>query len=323
MAKDIGQLIIATYQGVRPPLSMLADVRAGRFGAVILMGNNTAGGLAATSSAVKELQQAAADGGNPGLLIMTDQEGGEVKRLPGPPAYPASGMTSPTVAYQQGTSTGALLKAVGVNIDLAPVADVPRIDGFMAQEQRTFGGVGSSANSVAGAACAFAQGVAGQGVAYTLKHFPGLGDAVHSTDSVPVSIDEPYTELEADDTAYAECGRSPLALVMVSSASYPALTGTVPAVLSPRIYAILAREHAGAIIISDSFESGAIAARTAPAQTALNAGLDMVMYPGLQSAAELAYRVLLHGAETGSLSMSTVEAADRRILALKHRLGLG
>jgi beta-N-acetylhexosaminidase len=301
---------------------MLADIRAGMFGSVILMGDNTAGGLAATESAIRELQQASRQGGNPGLLIMTDQEGGQVRRLPGPPNDPASGMSDPGVAYQQGTATGAFLKQAGVNVDLAPVADVPRIDGFMAQEQRTFGSVGARPRAVAAATCAFARGVASQGIAYTLKHFPGLGDAVQSTDNVPVSINEPYRQLERDDTAYAECGRSPLALVMVSSASYPALTGTVPAVLSPRIYGILANEGAGAVTISDSFESGAIHRLAAPARTAVNAGLDMVMYPGYQSAAELGYRVLLRDAETGSLNTFNVRAADDRIRALKSRLGL-
>ena len=301
---------------------MLADVRAGMFGAVILLGSNTAGGLAATESAIRELQQAAREGGNPGLLIMTDQEGGEVKRLPGPPNYSASGMSDPGIAYQQGIQTGAFLKQVGVNVDLAPVADVPRINGFMAQEHRTFGRVGARPKAVAAATCAFARGVASQGVAYTLKHYPGLGDALQSTDNVPVSINEPYRKIKADDTAYAECGQSPLALVMVSSASYSALTGTVPAVLSPRIYETLVSEGAGAVIISDSFESGAIAGLASPAQAAINAGLDMVMYPSYQSAAEHAYGVLVHDAQTGKLNTFNVRAADERVLGLKHLLGL-
>jgi len=231
-------------------------------------------------------------------------------------------MSDPGIAYQQGTQTGAFLKQVGVNVDLAPVADVPRINGFMAQEQRTFGSVGARPKAVAAATCAFARGVASQGIAFTLKHFPGLGDALQSTDNVPVSINEPFRKIEADDTAYGECGRSPLAVVMVSSASYSALTGTVPAVLSPRIYGILASEGVGAVIISDSFESGSIAAVASPARTAINAGLDMVMYPSYQSAAEQAYGVLLREAEAGKLNTFNVRAADQRILGLKRRLGL-
>lgn len=319
--RAVGQLIIATYAGTSPPASILGAVRAGQVGGIILMGQNTAGGVASVRAATNELQAAASAGRNPGLLIMTDQEGGEVKRLPGPPDGPASDLAAPAVAHAQGAATAALLRSAGVNVDLAPVADVTRTDGFMTQEQRTFG---SSPTGVARAVCAFAHALAHSGVAYTLKHFPGLGDAATNTDGTPVSVTEPAAEIAADGAAYRRCGHGRLAVVMVSSASYPSLTGATPAVLSPKIYrAVLPKDGVDAVTISDSFESGAIAAVQSPALRAINAGLDMVMYPDYESTSAAAYARLLADLQAGALSPHRVRAAAARVLTLKRNLGLG
>jgi beta-N-acetylhexosaminidase len=317
----VGQLIIATYSGSAPSASILRAVRSGHVGAIILMGNNTTGGVARVRMATDELQAAAHAGGNPGLLIMTDQEGGEVKRLPGPPEYPASGMGEPSVAAAQGGATAEVLRSAGVNVDLAPVADVTRTDGFMTQEARTFG---SSPSRVARSVCSFAHALAKLGVAYTLKHFPGLGDATIDTDSAPSSVTESAPELEADGAAYRRCGRGPLALVMVSSASYTSLTGATPAVLSPTIYrTVLPRDAVDALTISDSFESGAMAAAPSPALTAINVGLDMVMYPDYEVASATAYTRLIGDAESGALDLSRMRDAAARVLKLKRNLGVG
>jgi beta-N-acetylhexosaminidase len=320
LRREVGQVIIATYAGEVPPPSLLADVQAGRVGAIILMGDNTVGGDSSVGAATSALQRAAAGGGNPRLLIMTDQEGGEVARLSGPPAVSAQqmGIRGKAYAYQQGVATGQLLSDVGINVDLAPVADVDRVDGFIEQTQRSFG---SNPQAVARDACAFARGLESHGVAYTLKHFPGLGDAINSTDGEPVRVTEPLNQLTADDAAYRRCGHDPLALVMVSSASYAALTGNTPAVESPLIYnAVFRRDGITALPISDSFQSGAIDAVRAPARNAIDAGLDMVMYPGTQSAAETAYGALLKCARDGALSRSRLRAAYERILQLKKML---
>jgi beta-N-acetylhexosaminidase len=289
-------------------------------GAIILKGANTRRGVANTRRAIDTLQRAARAGHNPGLLIMTDQEGGKVKRLPGPPDYPASEMSDPTLAYTQGVATAKLLKAAGVNVDLGPVADVSRIDGFMTKEQRTFG---DTPTQVAQAACAFARGLANQGIGYTLKHFPGLGDAAANTDTDRVSVPESRRNIHADDLAYRQCGHGPLASVMISSASYPSLTGSTPAVVSPAIYSsVLPSNGITALTMSDTFQSKAIRSLESPAMAAINAGLDMVMYPDTQAASAVAYPILLHEAEQGMLSTKRVHAAARKVLALKQKLGL-
>jgi beta-N-acetylhexosaminidase len=322
LARQLGQLIIGTYQGEAPPASLLRAISQGHVGAVILMGDNTAGGLSTVKRATAKLQAAARQGGNSGLLIMTDQEGGTVKRLTGPPAYSAIDMADPTTAYAQGRATGRLLHSAGVNVDLAPVADVIRTKGFIEQEGRSFG---TSPAVVSSAACRFAAGLAATGVGYTLKHFPGLGDAVATTDTRPVSVSESPAQIYADDSAYRHCGHGSLALVMISSASYSNLTGSVPAVMDPKIYKqVLPLDRVTALPISDSFEAGAITAvaSDAPARTSINAGLDMVMYSAYESDALNAYATLLADAQAGTLSRARVLAASQRVLQLKTSLGL-
>lgn len=322
LPKLLGQLLIGTYPGRTPPPSLLAAIQQGHIGAVILMGTNTAGGVRVIKAAVTRMQAAARRGGNSGLLIMTDQEGGVVKRLVGPPSSAAVGMANPATAYTQGRAAGRLLRSAGVNVDLAPVADVIRTNGFIEQEGRSFG---SSPGVVSRAACGFAAGLAGSGVAYTLKHFPGLGDALATTDVKPVRVSEPASQIYADDAAYRRCGHSPMALVMISSASYTHLTGSVPAVLDPKIYStVLPLDNVTALPISDSFEGGAIRAlaNEAPAQTAINAGLDMVMYSAYEADALRAYTALLADARAGSLSRTRVQAAATRVLQLKQKLDL-
>ncbi len=320
LARQVGQLIIATYPASVPPPSILAAVRAGRVGAIILMGANTDDSVAVTRRATDALQRAATAGGNPKLLIMTDQEGGEVKRLPGPPTYAADQMGSPALAGAQGYATALMLRRAGVNVDLAPVADVQRVDGFMAKQQRTFG---TSPAGVAAAACAFARGLVRGGVGYTLKHFPGLGDALTSTDTGPVTVPESASEVEADDAAYRSCGRGRLAVVMVSSASYPSLTGDLPAVMAPSIYTkLMPKERIDALTISDALQTPAITRWPDAAGRAVAAGLDMAMYAGTEAGAFKGYATLLADARQGRLGRSRIAAAAAKVLALKQALGL-
>lgn len=319
IAKALGQLIVARFAGATPTSSILAAIRSGQVGGIILFSDNTSGGVAATANLVSELQSAAREGGNPGLLIMTDQEGGLVRRLPGPPERPASQMSSPAVAAQQGAATAELLRSAGVNVDLAPVADVSRVDGFMTQEDRTFG---NDPSVVARASCAFAGALSVGGVGYTLKHFPGLGDAYRSTDNGPVSVPASRALLFTDEAAYRTCGRSSHALVMMSSASYPSLTGATPAVLSPTAYAALHADGISPVTISDDFEAPALAAQLTPARRAINAGLDLVMYAETEAASERAYAQLYQDARAGTLSVARIQAAADRVLDLKRGLHL-
>jgi beta-N-acetylhexosaminidase len=316
----LGQMIVARFSGPTPSAALLARIGSGQVGGVVLFADNVAGGHDATAALTATLQKAARAGGNPPLLIMTDQEGGAVKRLPGAPSLAPADMASNATAYAQGKATGQLLRQVGINVDLAPVADVERVPGSFLGT-RAFG---SDPSIVAQRACAFAAGLASERVAYTLKHFPGLGRATASTDSGPVSIADPADALRSDYRPYAACGAGSLALIMVSSAIYPSLSGQLPAVMSPAIYdheLPLATRSSSIVTISDDLETDAITSQLAPARRAINAGLDLLLYAETEEASDAAYVRLLAEARSGVVRTHRIESASSAIAAVKRLVG--
>src|SRR6185436_2251339 len=122
LAKLVGQTVMGRVDGTSATPAFLARVRRGEVGGVIIFGNSFTS-LAGLRSLIASLQKAAKDGGNPPLLIATDQEGGIVKRLPdGPPTLSAREMGAGTAAAAraQGAATGRYLHGLGIDVDLAP-----------------------------------------------------------------------------------------------------------------------------------------------------------------------------------------------------------
>lgn len=312
----LGQMIVGRFTGQVPPASFLDRIEAGELGGVILFEEHLENGEVAIGRLTKRLQSAAARGHHPPLLIMVDQEGGEVKRLPGPPTRSARAMTTAGDAREQGEATGYLLRRVGVNVDLAPVADVGHSESFLGS--RAFS---SSADEVAEQACEFADGLRDQGVAATLKHFPGLGQATVTTDESAVTIDAPAAAIRADYAPYRSCGAEPLTLVMVGSAIYPNLTGTAPAVMSPITYSHeLPRAEATGVTISDDLQAPAIETQTTPGRRAIVAGLDLLLYAKTESVSAEAYGRLLEDVHNGAIKPKRVREAANAILTLKEEL---
>ena len=176
LAQMIGQKLMVRMDGTTPTSALLGRIQRGEVGGVILFGFNIVSKSQVLALTTK-LQAAAKAGGRPKLLIAVDQEGGSIKRIPwapptlSPPQMGADGRTS--VALSQGAATAAALKALGINVDLAPVADVPSsTSSFMYQDGRTWS---FSATTTARLADAFATGLESKGVIPSMKHFPGIG----------------------------------------------------------------------------------------------------------------------------------------------------
>ncbi len=320
LAHAVGQTLAGRYAGRTPSRDFVARVRRGELGAVILFADNTAGGVGATRRTVDALQAAARAGGNPRLLVMTDQEGGSVKRLPGAPDRAAAAMGSASVARAHGRAAGQVLRRAGVTFDLAPVADVPRARGSFLGT-RAFA---SDPDVVADRACAFAAGLADAGVAAALKHFPGLGRARGNTDDGRITIRDGAAAIRGDWAPYRRCAARSRTAVMLSNATYPALLGPdAPAVLSRAAYA---RElpRAGVpsttMTISDDLDAGAIAGRDRPAHRALAAGLDLLLFARAEGSSARAFRGLLAEVRAGALRESRVRDAAAAVLALKASL---
>jgi beta-N-acetylhexosaminidase len=321
--KLLGQRIMVGMNGTSANAALLQTVREGRVGSVILFGANITG-RAQLEALTRSLQHAARHGGNPPLLIAVDQEGSQVKRLPAgppdlsPPQIAASG--SVAVASREGRATGSYLKGLGINMDLAPVVDVPTFAGaFIWKQGRAFS---FSAGAVAKYATPFALGIQSAGAAATAKHFPGVGSAGVDTDN-KLDVLRPSSAQRSDAlTPYRALIPRGIDAIMLSTAAFPAYDRTTtPTALSwPMVQGLLrGRLHFRGVTITDALGTPTGHEATAGVLAA-SAGADILLYtdsapgelPALQSA--------LHG---GRLRLAEAQASYARIVALKRRVAGG
>jgi beta-N-acetylhexosaminidase len=235
-----GQRIVYAYAGLQPPVSLLSAIRAGEAGGVIFFDSNISG-LRQIRTVINELQRASlASPVHTRLLMLTDQEGGEVRRLPGAPTLSEKqiGQSADAVALagSAGTGAGRNLHSVGMNANLAPVLDVYRQSGnFIDQFQRSYS---SNPGTVARLGAAFITAQQPTGVAATGKHFPGLGAATQeqNTDLRPVTLSASLSTLRmVDEAPYRAAIAAGVKLIMTSWAIYPALDPDFPAGLSSAV----------------------------------------------------------------------------------------
>jgi len=218
-----GQRVIATFNGTVVPRDIKRAIRRGRLGGVALFAGNVPT-RAAARSVTRRLQKIKRPSGlrKYPLPIMIDQEGGQVKRLSGAPAASAKmmGRRGPGFSRTQGKRTGKNLKNAGVNIDLAPVLDVARPGGEIAETDRGFG---RTARRVSATAVPFAMGLQAKNVAATGKHFPGLGMVSLNTDDAVQTVKSSKRVLrKVDEAPYRPFIRADGQLVMVGTAIYTA-----------------------------------------------------------------------------------------------------
>jgi beta-N-acetylhexosaminidase len=171
LAQLVGQKLVVSMNGTTPSASLLRRVRRGDVGGVIVHRFNF-GSSAQLRRITRTLQRAAVAAGRPKLLMAVDQEGGRVKTvLWAPPTLPPARIGAR--AGEQGRRTGAALRALGVNVDLAPVADLPASRASAVYRQgRTWS---FDAQETARRAAAFARGLRGGRVVATTKLSPDWG----------------------------------------------------------------------------------------------------------------------------------------------------
>ena len=307
-----------------PSASLLSRIAKGQIGGVILFGRNVTT-RTALIALTKQLHDAAVKAGRPRLLIMVDQEGGSIKRIPwapptlSPPQMGALGSTA--TARSQGTQTGTALSGLGIDVDLAPVVDVPASTAsFLYQQRRTWS---FNSSTTAWLALRFAQGLQAGHVIPTMKHFPGLGYATKNTDSTVVGIHATAAQLYPGLRPYQLAVLNQLPLVMLSNATYTAYDTAHPAGWSSKIINGLLRSQLGfkGATITDSL-SGTAAARGVPVATlaryASRSGADFVLLTGSEASSQAVYTNLVSAATSGSIQLSTLQASYTRILALKQ-----
>jgi len=316
-----GQLVMSPVAGTRADAALLARVRAGEVGGVILFGANITS-VTGLRVLVAELQHAAAAGGNPPLLVALDQEGGAVRRLRTAPPWlsaPEMGRGSVGAVRLAGRLTGQALRAAGVNVDLAPVVDVPR-------SRRSFildRAFGNDPPRVGSLAAAFVAGLQSERVAATAKHFPGLGTAIANTDAHRVTIRAARPDLLARLAPFRAAIAQGVDLVMVSNAAYSAFDPSgLPAVVSPRIVNGLLRGTLGfaGVVITDTLAAPGPAAYPDAAVRTIEAGGDVLLFTRSEAEAGRGYARLVDAVRSGRLSRARLGASYGRVVALKSRL---
>lgn len=326
IAQLAGQRVVWSFPGPAPPPWLVAAIRRGEVGSILLFADN-GDTVPEVRALVDRLQDVPRPPGMEApLLVMTDQEGGPVRRIQGPPVYGADdlGGLPAAVSGAAGDSAGDLLCRAGVNVDLAPVVDLARDGSVIASQGRSFG---RSPAAVAARAVEFARGLAQRGVAAVPKHFPGLGAAGATTDEAPVRITLPAAQLRAaDERPYAALVRRGVPMVMVSTAVYTAF-GNAPAALNRRVVTgeLAGRLGFTGVTIADALDTPAlrpVGGDAAVARAAAAAGTDLLPFVA-PARARTAAAGLRDGLRRGTVSRAQALASYTRVMELRWSLAFG
>ncbi|WP_219418136.1 glycoside hydrolase family 3 protein [Pseudonocardia nigra] len=315
-------VLLPGFTGARIP-DWLARAVDGGLAGVCLFSSNVGPDVAALTRALHERR--------PGVLVASDEEGGTVTRLehrlgsawPGAAALGRLDDVAATEAVAAGM--GAQCRAAGVDLALAPVADVNAEPDNPVIAIRSFG---ATPELVARHTAAFVRGLQGAGVAAAAKHFPGHGST--TTDShraLPVVDADPATLRARDLPPFAAAVEAGVRSVLTAHVLFPALDDR-PATMSPPLLGLLRAELGfDGVVISDAVDMHAISrgvGRGPGAVAAVAAGVDLVCtgnpdYPDPYDD-EAGYRevrdALLAALADGTLSRERVADAGRRVAEL-------
>jgi len=331
----VGQLIMAGFRGqaVGPEIDEL--IKTYHLGNVWLTGRNI-GRPEDVLALTKSLQEQALAANGTGMLISVDQEGGRVRRLSPPfvqfPAAQEIGcIGSADLAKVAAQVTGDEMRAVGINVNLAPVADVVGEPANQVIGDRSFG---TSAKEVAKIVAAYVDGLHESHVAATLKHFAGHGSTSVDTHDSGATVGKTFDELEQTELPPFRAGiheaAEPADLVMMAHVGYTALDPSgLPASLSKLTVEFLRRDVRlggvgfGGIVVTDDLSGmGAIQNEWTAAEAgvmALQAGVDLLLLSSPEDVAPLEAAIVT-AVHDGALSQARIDESLQRIQALKLRL---
>ncbi|MER6328488.1 glycoside hydrolase family 3 N-terminal domain-containing protein [Streptomyces sp. NPDC001034] len=333
-AQRVGQLFMGGVSAARPDQAQLRILRDNHVGSVMLTGRSSAG-TAATRKIVDGFRgQADRVGGRQvGLMVATDQEGGRVQVLNGPgfsamPSGLVQGSRPTTMLRAQAAVWALQLKRAGVDLNLAPVADVvPAELGTrnipIGSFQREYGHTPDTVTSHTGA---FAAGFAQSGVMTTLKHFPGLGQVIGNTDTTAGVVDSVTSATSPSLKPFQAGIQAGSPFVMVSSATYTKIDAKHLAAFSPTVIDQLLRGQLGfgGVVISDDLGNAVAVRSFSPAQRAVNftgAGGDMILTVRPDIIPAMAQAIQTKMGQDASFR-AKVDASVRRILDAKGKAGL-
>lgn len=327
LAESVGQLFMVGFTGTEVTPELSDWVATFGWGGIIVFGRN----VQSPDQLLKltqGLQAAAQSRNHRPLLVSVDQEGGRVARLKAPfTGFPSAAIVGRTgsdqLALEVAYALASELRAVGINMDMAPVLDVLTNPANTVIGDRAFS---SDPRWVAHLGAAFIQGLQAGGVLAVAKHFPGHGDTLlDSHVARPVSV-RPRTQLEACELLpFREAIAAGVDAIMTAHVVYPAWDTQVPATLSPMILTGILRQEMGypGVIISDDLGMAAVSEALPWEEIpwrALRAGVDLLLICHDRQRQEQAYASVLRAVHDGRVSEDLIAQAVTRVEALKGRL---
>ena len=286
--RTAGQLLLAGFEGKEPSAEVRELITDRSLAGVILFARNC-GDPYQVLELTNSLQEIARRAGHSQpLLVAIDQEQGRVARLrEGVTLFPAMGeiaaLDDPSLTARIAAAVSRELLALGVNWNLAPVADVLSTASCPVGD-RSFG---DDPERVGQMTAAFVRGAEGAGMISCLKHFPGHGGTDADSHFTVPRIEKSRRELEAVDFPPFRKGiDAGAAAVMTTHITFPAVDPSLPATFSPRVIGGLLRRDLGfpGVIVSDDLEMAGSAEKFSLNQggiLALRAGVDLLLVSGM------------------------------------------
>jgi beta-N-acetylhexosaminidase len=328
-AERVGQLLMIGCPSTSVGATCLGVIRRQHVGSVILDGNSTLD-IAAEHRITAALQKAAP--ASTDLLIATDQEGGEVRRMRGPGFTDYStalvqGTWSVTALTHWATTWGSQLRRAGIGLDLAPVLDTVRAGNTHNPPIGAFDReYGHTPSVVSSKGVAVLHGLVSGGVSTAVKHFPGLGRVTANTDTTAHVTDTVTTAHDAYLQPFAAAIAARTAFVMMSSATYSRIDSRNPAVFSTAVVTTLLRQRMRfrGVVISDDLGAAKQVASVPVGRRAtrfIAAGGDLILTvePGQAATMEAA---ILARMRTSASFTRQVDAAALLVLQQKQALHL-
>lgn len=325
LEEKVGQLLIIGVNGYEMNAINKVKLRTLKPGGIILFGRNIKT-APQVSAFLHSLQKEALANQTPPLFTAIDQEGGSVTRLRHWPPLPSAAAVGRTgdvdIAFKLGLFSGQMLRALGINMNLAPVLDLsnPLERSFIGS--RSFG---DDPALVTRFGSAIISGYTAANVITISKHFPGHGSAVGDSHKAMPTVKRTLASLKATDLKpFSELVKQrQLPGVMLAHISYPLIDASLlPATYSKPLVSEFLRKDLGfdGLVMTDDIEMLGAKGISSPAERtirAIEAGADMVMIAWNPSSQEKAFYGLLDSVKKGRISTDRVDASVKRILKLK------
>lgn len=332
LKKRIGQMFIVGFDGFSVPTEFKDFVRDYNLGGTIYFKRNCES-PAQIAELSNEIQFQCRDSNAPPLFISIDHEGGKVNRLSKPftkfSGNDAIGeMGSPKVAFEFGAVLARELRAVGVNINYAPVVDVNSNPKNPVINTRAFSSDPETVGKLGSAVC---RGLQKFNVMAVAKHFPGHGDTTEDSHFSLPKVEKTLAQLEECELIpFRRVIRSRVEAIMTAHILMTGLDPDLPATMSRKIMTGLLREtlRFSKLIISDDLEMKAISdhfGRKEAAVQSIAAGCDLLIYRGDLGYPSDAIEAIAEAVHAGKIpleqiekSLARIEGAKKQYCEIKH-----